>query len=367
MLLPYTYDPVTQDVWLYEEHTLSWSLPTAGSTVIKRPYAWNPDSPLYGYRYSLAGMSARPRTMSTYYGSAIPPYDTVNPAANPVNRPVWYNSWPMTMLTIGSGMMLGCKHCYGGFYWPARNAAATFVGPYPYAYQPNTYLAAIISQAFRFIDGDNQVTELDPTNITVYETDPPNLLNLTPIDLVMFESLQPSAVSRLYPVDPRSLPFGATEYVLDSNHKIVRVTSQRQYVERQQIVTNSLAVNPDGSAVAFPPQLFLHDSGSFALVEISPPTSVEAGDGIMGVCCASNIGTSEWVMGTSSTKLVFHAEEEGFIANYLPIANPYVPEYLSDRGKPMRPLSMARRTGSLATETVEQQILTTLNGIPYGY
>lgn len=363
MLIPYPYIPTTQDVWLYEDHEISWSLPTAGTATIKRPYAWNPNSPLYGYRNSLVGMSARPRPMGTDYGFSAY-FDSINPKSDPVNRPVWFNSWPMTMLTAGEGFMLGCKHCYSPFYSSNRDASNRFVGSGPNSYPVGSFLAAMVGQAFRFIDGDNQVTQFDPADITVYMYDPPSQLNLGGIDLVMFEYLQASSVPRLHPVDARSLALNATAYVLDSNHKIVRLRSARQFVQAGRLYASFQAVNPDGSVPQTPPVMFMHDSGSFALVEIAPPTSAQAGDGIMGVCFGSNYGPTEWIDPSAITPLVFQLQADGTIATESPLQNPYVVEYLASRGKPMRSLSFARRTGNAATETVEQQILAQLTEIP---
>ena len=363
MVIPYTYDPITQDLWLYQDHVISWTLPTPGSATIKRPFAWNPSSRLYGYRNSIIGISARPRTLDLP-NLVDPSYTSFNPPSDPKNIPVWFNSWPMTMHMVASGYMMTCKHCYGMWgtqpYELPRNTANTVIGPsnYPDGYQ----IAAKLDQAFRFIDGSNNVTPLDPRQIIAYTTDPPSSLNLSAsvsIDLGLLESLVPTSVPRITPVDPRTLPLGATGWCLDSNHKIIRVRSTNQYVQGRRLTSEWQAVKPDGTELpaGLPVQGWSGDSGSFVLVEIKPPTSPAAGDGILGVCLGSNFSPQGWVVDGFPVQLSFDIDGDGNIADANPLPNPYLVEYLASRGAPMIPLTQARRTGAHATETVEQQIL----------
>lgn len=357
MIIPYPYDPLTQDLWLYQDQSISWTI-NPGTSTIKIPYAWNPNSPLYGYRNSLVGMSARSRVMTTPPYSVFPEYDAINPYSDPANRPVWFNSFPMTMLMFGNGMMLSCGHCIVDAYVDRSvNRYCVANG----GYQDETYIARLMDYAFRFIDGNNNVTALDPRLVRMFRSDSSAYVGLdsSVIDYGIYEYTLPTSIPSMQVVDPRSLPYDATGWYLDSNHKIIRMKSRLQYVQNGTVYTKWEGVNPDGTAASLPFLGFLHDSGSFAMAEIKAPTSPAAGDGIMGLIPRGIFGPNQIIEDQVDVDLYMNAD--GDLANLYPPVPTMIREYLAFRNRPALPVVMASREGAPATETVEQQILSLLN------
>lgn len=361
MLIGYPYDPVTQDLWLYQDITISWTVPTPGSQVVKQPYAWNPSSPLYGYRNSLIGISARLRTLDTENvrigTGTTAPYSTYNDPSNPVKRPVWYNSFPMTFLMLADGFAVSCAHCYSDFDIP-RNPSVRLVGPGGYII--NGRFDALFTASTRWLNADNSLRfAADPKNIVPFGSDTyQSIAFQMAVDLNVFECLDPSDVPPIIPVDCRSMSLGQTAWLLDSNHKVIRVRSVRNYVDSGDLRSLFKAVNPDGTESPVDVEVFLHDSGTFALAEIKPPTSAAAGDGVMGVLVASVKFPNELV-GNQPLQQPMSPPTPGYLANK-PGVSRNLYEYFSARGSPVNPLTFARRTGAHATETVEQQILSIL-------
>lgn len=357
MLIGYPYDSVTQDLWLYQDLELSWALPEPGTMVVKQPYAWNPSSPLYGYRNSLAGISARLRTLDTgnprlLYGSTAP-YDQYNQPSDPTKRPVWYNSFPMTFIMLANGFSVGCQHCYG--FSNPRNPSNKLVGPGGYIVGGR--FDSLFTASLRWLDGSgNLIFAADPERIIPFASDTYQSIQFKmAMDLSVFECMDQSSVPPVIPVDARSLAYGQIAWLLDSNHKIIRLRSVRNYVDSGSLKSLFKSVNPDGTESPVDVEAFMHDSGSFALAEISPPTSAAAGDGIMGVVICSLQFMTELIGGQPSIQ-PFFPPTPGSLANR-PGVTRNLYEYFSARGSPVNPLTFARRIGAHATQTVEQQIL----------
>lgn len=359
MLIPYPYSPATQDLWIYEDHQISWTVPEPSSSTVKRPIGWNPSSPLYGYRRSLRGLSARFRTFNTPCGSGYETqYSAYNDPALEVNKPVYYNSYPMQFTVMSSLFMWGCAHCFnmGG----PRNPTQRYVGAG--GYTPGSLFEA--TTQFRWLDHDNSViANVAPSDvIRGYSTDPPTDLNCLS-DLAMFEFVNPVSVPPMQVVDARTMGFGQTIWMLDSNHKIGRLRLVSAAVNSGRDYFRSQLVKPDGTEIPEQGNLFLHDSGSLVLAEISPPSSAEAGDGVLGL-------------------LPFHAYSGGnFIDSFYGFQRPGygdfsasgnlagtpVPtnifSYCANRGSPLLPVRNARRTTALALQSVDAQILATMEGL----
>lgn len=359
MIIAYPYDPVTQDLWLYEPITISWTVPTAATATVYRPYAWNPNSPLYGYRRSLRGMTARLRTFSN--ANLDPLYFPYNDPNDPANKPVYYNTFPMSQRVIANRFIHMCGHCYSvGFGStvnrdPSQRLIDAGTGGW---YVANGYFDALLSESFRWIDADNSlIQQVDPQDlIGPYNSDPAVLAGFgVGLDFSMLETQFDLLAPPVTYVDARTYPFNGNAWMLDSNHKIVRYATKWQSISSgvlSQYGSYQSTLNPDGTPSPLAPAVFLHDSGTHFLVEISPPTSAQAGDGVLGFL-TEDISSSPWIS----------MQGVGEVANRPPLKNYRIAEYLALRGASFS-LASARNAGPYASETVEQQILTTLQGLP---
>ena len=357
MLIPYAYNPTTQDLWLYADHTVTWTVPTAGSAPAKIPVGWNPNSPLYGYRNSLRGITTRLRTWSNFCGAALADtYDTWNNPLLDANKPVFYNSYPMQFTVVSEQFMFGCAHCYavGG----ARNPSLTYV--------PNVFPAdsqSANATMFRWLDSDNSVMQvIDAEDVLRgYATDPPtNLACLS--DLALFETKATITAPPVLVADVRTISRTKTLWLLDSNMKIIRLEQVLSCVQNGRDRYQFKAVAPDGSALPAIVQTFLHDSGSIVLAEITPPSSSAAGDGVMGIVPAHIFSSDEFVVGTSKKLGYEDFVAAGDFANAASTAT-NVRSYIASQGFPMPSLRNARRQDTHALETVDQQILALLESI----
>jgi hypothetical protein len=263
-------------------------------------------------------------------------------------------SHPMTFIMLADGFAVSCRHCYGGFDF-ARDPARRLVGSGGYLIGGR--FDSLFTASMRWLDRNgNLVFAADPKKVIPFGSDTfQSIAFQMAIDLTVFECIDQSSVTPVIPVDARSLAYGQTAWLLDSNHKIIRLRSVKSYVDSGDLRSLFKAVNPDGTESPVDVELFTHDSGTFALAEIKPPTSAAAGDGVMGVLVASVKFPNELV-GDQPLQQPMSPSTPGYIANKPGISrNLY--EYFNARGSPVNPLTFARRIGSHATETVEQQIL----------
>jgi hypothetical protein len=355
MLIPYTYSPTTQDLWLYEDYTATYS---GGSVATKRPIAWNPNSPLYGYRNSIQGISTRLRVFNNYCGSSLAThFGSYNNAALDANKPVFYNSFPMHFVLVSDLFMFGCLHCYGQS--GARSATEFYVGNGGYGV--NSIFD--VTTMFRWLDGDDNVIETrSPSSVLRGFTSHSGYTLQCRNDLSLFELPSASSVPPVVVVDPRTIGYGATAWMLDSNHKIVRLSHRNSYVEAGVDKYSFQAVKPDGTALPESVQMFSGDSQSIVLVEIHPPSDPSAGDGVLGVVSAHVMNPNELAVASDIRAGYGDITAEGTLANSATSLT-HLRDYCSARGSAMPNLQRAARQGEIATETKEQQILTILQGL----
>lgn len=343
------------DLWLYEDHQITWTVPSAGSLWVKRPYAWNPNSWLYGYRKSLTGINAIYRVMATDSG-----YSTfgANVASDPVNRPVFYNSFvPFKAKLISEKVMVTCNHWNPALSF--RNAAATYGNQYAAGSQ------FVASTLVRFIDHDNTIYDRTPSDVIypyryvspAFGTNIAVLTSTTAVaDLAVCELTTNAPVAPVQIVDPRTCPLGTPTYYLDSNYKIIPLEyagSDRNATTGNVEFKSRYVPTAYGIVAAF-----THDSGSSAFMEIKAPSSPAAGDGILGLVVSSEIGGTDFTL--SNPYGIAVLDDSGFSSQ------PGV-AYLNSLGLTYPMYSKWQRPNSaqLASETVAQQILSTLNTWPW--
>lgn len=274
MLIPYEYDAGLQDLWLYEPHTITY---TGGleSTNLLRPYAWNPDGELYGYRKSLEGLTAKYRTHSTSPAvEAKAPYLPFNPDTVE-NRPAYRNSYPPSSTLISSRLVRLCSHCYGG--QRTRDVSVDFT-----TYRGgDTYLNA--ADPHRWIRHDDTIVELPNDDVSrPYHWDTSFSPEADP--LLGFDNM---IVETDYPVDvtPVRVTYGVharmnqKAWMIDGSMKIIPCRTGISGVLNGVYMQNHGRYEINGLF----PNAYTHDSGSTFWVEVSPPTSREAGDGVLAV------------------------------------------------------------------------------------
>ena len=355
MLISSPYNSALMDLWLYEDHQITCTNPSSGSLWVKRPYAWNPSSWLYGYRKSLVGINAIYRTMTT--NSGVSTYGA-NVASDPANKPVFYNSFvPFKAKLISSRVMVTCNHWNPALAY--RNPSAT----YGNQYAPNGQFAA--STLVRFIDHDNTIYDRTPSEVIFpYRYVSPafgaNIGVATSTasieDLAICELTTNAPVAPMQIVDPRTCPIGTPTYYLDSNYKIIPLEhagSDRDAVTGNVKFKSRYVPTAYGTVDGF-----LHDSGSSAFMEIKAPTSPAAGDGILGLVMSSELGGTNFTI--SNPYGIAVLDDTGFSSQ------PGV-AYLNSLGLTYPMYSKWQRPNSaqFASETVAQQILSTLNTWPW--
>jgi len=356
--IPYAYQQ-SQDLFLYEDYVVTWS---SGSKVVKRAIGWNPASPLYGYRKSLVGLCARHRTLSTYCGAfteAI--YDEFNDPTMLVNKPAFYNSFPPRFVTISRRFTLNCVHCFNAGN-TNRDESKRWIGSG--GFTDDTELSE--SLAFRWINHDNTVLqEIDGTQVILGFKQDPAFPSLNTIkdsavansDVELSETLVDMIAPPVVMADARSAGFNATAWMLDGSDKIIRCRLKKSLVISGHEQYALAGCRPDGTELSSPLiGQFLHDSGSVILIEVSPPTSAEAGDGVMGVIPSHVLFTGDFTLSTQLRSGYGQLTAQGSIAFSASDTNLSIREYVSFRGSPMPDMRMARIQDEAATEIVEQQI-----------
>lgn len=374
MLNTIPYNPVTQDLFLYEDLVISWTEPTPGTTTVKRPYAWNPNCPLYAYRRSLEGLVAPYRTFSTLYtGLPQPEVEAVNPQSNPVNKPMWRNSFPPTAKVISPHMMHWCAHAYG-FDNPLAYGNRVAGRMLTALYAPNTYLSQVFK--LRFIDGDNNITEIaldqcelpysfDSTNgiVSPYGTGSP-----------WYNDVASAILSQPFPFTPLTLVAAGsispkTWIYLNAGNMMMQEIFFRSVGFR---TSGSGGSNERGNHIVYNDLhnvMFQHDSGSVFLTELREPTSAAAGDGVMGVA----IGHVQFPPPDNEGSAVYKAGVPPFNANGVgvnPAKNPAFPQvadsaydnfiaYWNTRGYPFPSVAQGAWPSvyTPATETSMQSVL----------
>jgi hypothetical protein len=289
MLIGYPYSAASQDLWLYADETV---VHTGGTTVVKKPVAWNPGSPLYGYRKSLQGISLRRRIVTSAAVSQVSPstysqFTPFNDPSDPANIWAYNNCYPMALYAVSKRLLFTCQHCFPsseGFRNPAEKWSGTVF--------PVGSLNDKIS-GFEWMDKDNNITDSFSTAdvLAPYDSNASPVLTDTGRDLSLTELPSDLSFEPLKIVNYLNLAPDATVWILDSAMKIVRSKIVNLGVKLQGYIGPSRddmllqTVNPAGSANV-DVYTYLHDSGSVCLVEISPPTSAAAGDGVLGLVAA---------------------------------------------------------------------------------
>jgi hypothetical protein len=333
-LIGYPYSAASQDLWLYAPETIVHS---GGSTVVESPVAWNPGSPLYGYRRSLQGISLRKRYASNINLNAS--YFQYNDPNDPANKWVYNNCYPMAFLAITRKHLFTCAHCYGRTVSAVRNPAQKWSGT---VWTPNTLNDKLT--AFKWMDSDNNISDSFETTQVIapygVDTTPPLT---TDADVLLSELEGTLSFEPLQVVDFLNLAPNATMWLVDSTMKIIRMKTVSSSVgyssvsgtSQERLTVQSML--PDGSATAIV-QFFLHDSGSFLLAEIRPPSSPAAGDGIMGLV-ASHVYTG----GSFYSPAGFYGELSA-PGQWGSAPNPInIRQYTEDTGFEMKPLIHAKR------------------------
>lgn len=348
MLIAYEYIPALHDLWLYEDHVVSWTFPYPDSTTLKRPYAWNPGSALYPYRKSIQAMPATYRIMTT----EVPANEYgVNLKSNPVNKPVFWNSYcPWKGFFFSPTLGAHCEH------WQQSSQYRDLSKNFGNQYAEGSFFEA--STLIRYISHDNVTYDLDlnamiwPYRVTspafgsTFAFGSPNQADIA---IVEYPAGIPVPPLRL--ADTRTVPYGTKCWMVDSNFKVVELLYDGCYGPPAAF-PGSFTVRTSSLEQV---QLFLHDSGSMAFVELAPPTSAEAGDGVLGLIGVSVESAANLVVGTTIIALIppeNHATEPAVLyqqslGNVFPAA---VPLY-------------RQTTQPLATETVALQISNLLTQI----
>lgn len=287
----YPYDPSTMDLWLYADEVISHS---GGNTTVKTPVAWNPTSPLYPYRKSLHGLALKRRYKTTSVASLFPSlyaaYSQYNDPSNPANDWVYWNTYPMGFVAPTKRYLPTCGHCYNITVGRARNPSLFWSGG---VFAANSFNDRMIS--FRWMDKDNVITDsFDTTEVLApYYTNANPAFNINGTDAPFSElpsdlSFDPVKVADIRNLSPGSRFWGLDSNMIISSHEVqsskVRLVAGPTIgsVASREDFT-SLPLFPDGSKGPSTMSFYTHDSGSIAFVEISPPTSAEAGDGVVAL------------------------------------------------------------------------------------
>ncbi len=372
MLIPYVYNPALHDLFLYQPETVTWTLNGGGSAVVAAPYAWNPSSPLYGYRYSLEGLMACYRWMSSCppYGSTCDPavlsaiypqYNAINSVFDFFNAPAWRNSYPPANCIIHPN--------FGWVCWHAVNGSAI------YNYRDLTKvfdsIGGIGSQqmagfSHRYIKGDNTIVQLSGTtlgfpyqrDISYDPTDGAYIVSPRGGDHGVFELPTPFPGTPLRVVNAQSIYYDTNVWCIDGSQKICGPIAYKRsgynYDPGQQVgqVRSFMRLTEQTSAPGF--SLYLHDSGSTFFIELKPPTSAAAGDGVLGFLPGTVIYIGNLnPIGPSNDPIPSCILVDGDPASAL------VTAYWTSRGYPDYPFfNLAPRTNqALATESEAQAIL----------
>lgn len=298
-LISYLYEPALHDLYLYEDHPISWSDPP-GSLVVKRPYAYNPTSWLYGYRKSLQGLNAYYRTGTTWSG--LSSYFE-NEASSPNTQWVVYNTYvPLKGIFVSSRLGFNSEHWVQSLVY--RDPAYTYLpGP---VFNPDGPLVA--STNVRFIRHDDVVFDYSPSQVIwQYRKVDPAFGDFSAISgnsSLVYADVAAIELTFDLPVDPVkvvdvSTLAGQRGWMLDSNNKIIEIDFFGSGYARGgnpgDYTVRTLRSAPDPTAIQSSVVLFNHDSGSRLLVELEPPTSASAGDGVLGVVMSAVKGSNDFV------------------------------------------------------------------------
>jgi hypothetical protein len=232
----------------------------------------------------------------------------------------------------------------------------------------------------RWIKSDNQIIEKTASDFTEpYDRENGQYVGAPKFqDSACVDIKTPVDVPSIKLVNPQTMLQGTTGFIIDCNGKIFDVTYVASWVNDTAGTTQS------GGQYGFPlvgtqgitqgalwsyvnangvQNVFLHDSGDLFFIPISAPTSAEAGDGVLAMIHGHLYSTST-VQYQEIT-----ADDIGNLMGYLWATTPSSlsqeyedwKDYWLSRGVTFQFLNAPRNNQAVATETVEQQILSILN------
>lgn len=377
MMIPYAYNPALHDLYLYEDFTFTHS---GGTSTVKRPYAFNPDSPLYGYRYSLEGIMACYRTFSScvQFTGGWPAWAlAANDLTLDVNKPARCNSWPPTLVVVHPKIAWACYHTFG------FSGSQGFTRDTNLPFHSMSSIDSYVNKAhsFRWITGNNTIVDLTSSDLyhpythdTAEARDEQNAISFPLIsDATIVEAAAVYPINPVAIVDPSSIPIGADIWCLDGSMKIIALKKvisgihnfgfdvSSEYITTFQYVPTYAQYRvfvsmdcPDGSA-------YMHDSGSTFYHEISPPSSPAAGDGIMGIIPGvltyqKQVMTND--MGDSAYEYILNGGTPLCSISPRGQSSPFTTwqNYWQGRSINLTLHAAQRAGGNLASETVAQQI-----------
>lgn len=381
MLSATPYNPATDDLWLYRQEVSTYG---SSTQTLTRPYAWNPNSRLYGYRNSLQALRASNRTLGTYVlipfgGLGNPAYQyfaAITPDT-PANKACYYNSWPPTWIKASDQHLYICRHCFDVSSSSQRNPSSSFVNYYG---DSNHVLIG-----YRWIKSDNTIISKNPSDFTepyVLDGDVSAGTPVSTADVACIDLKNSLDVPAINFVNAQTITQGTRGFVIDCNGKIMDFTFITAFVrDTDGVQANANYLFPmvgspnSGQAFVFMfmetegnRNIWLHDSGDLWFVEISPPSSLLAGDGVLGmipghvVTLANHYNTevlgSEIAENVFSSPNVIDGRYMGIICpSNLSVEYQNWAYYWASRGAPYTFLDAPRANQALSSESVEQQIL----------
>lgn len=363
MITPQGYIPARDDLFLYRLEQVTYGSVTQ---TLLRPYAWNPNSALYGYRNSLQALRASNRTFTTYaggsfgIGQASLDHWLAQIPNTPQNQPVYYNSWPPTWVKASDQHLWMCSHCFNVDIFFARDPNSSFATFYQDSLQ--------VVMGFRWITSDNQILDFVPSDFSWPYMNDGDFLNPVSLpqgtDTACIDLKTPIAVPAITLVDPRTIIQGAEMFVIDSNLKRVPVTfvaAMEKTAENQNGV-QLLEASPSSNAQHFScvdandfEVLWQHDSGDLFFVELQAPTSLAAGDGVLGLI-AGHIYTNSIVKQPIQGDQLVPLQATPTCTNVNTAAMTAWNTYWQNRGVSYVWNSYPRGSQPVAQQTTEQQI-----------
>lgn len=301
MLTMKPYDPIKDDLFLYQDELITWS---GGSATVKVPYAWNPNSTLYDYRRSLEGIRAPYRNFSSphWVGPPVGPVQQALFAANPdipVNYPITRNSWPPTAYFGDKRKFFLCEHCWTTVFLPRYQTLNLTLQDF----FSSTGAYTVAMSSLRFIDGDNNIATLQSSLFEypyvrdqhlVYPRDT-CVSAPHPMDKLVTLYSQDFPFNPVVLLDAGSVPTDRPWYYLNAGNMIIQDMSSKGSGEIGRVPLNDISVSqpfapfgPVQSGIhaigGHPYDLpYMHDSSSLFVTPIQLPSYVGAGDGILGV------------------------------------------------------------------------------------
>ncbi len=295
-------------------------------------------------------MPAVYRTLSTNSGSSS---WGVNLASDPANQPVFFNSYvPWKGYAFGRRTMVQSAHWQG--ITLQRDPSKTYATEYVAG---SEFIAKTL---VRWIAHDNTIHDLTPADVLWPYLYVPAAFGgglasgaewIWDYDVAIAECTQDIPVPPFALIDARTVPVGTRAFTCDSNFKIIELDWRSCYLSFDDFTSRYLfRTTATGSIPGYGIQAFLHDSGSTAFVEIKPPTSPAAGDGILGLVMFSLEENQGLTQGYPNATVIISSEDHA--------ANPAV-LYQQSLGNDYPAVQPWQRQNDdeMATETTEQQIL----------